>query len=310
MITALAPMWEVTDVVFREIITKTAKPNYLYTEFVNVDGLQSKSNKAKGIFLQKLKFTKDQKPIIAQIWGLQPKNFEQTASMLKDMGFDGIDLNMGCPDKNVLKVGACSALINDRLLADKIIKATIKGSNGLPVSVKTRLGIKKYQTEEWISFLLQYNLHNITIHGRTVSQMSKDFANWQQINKAVEIRNKLNSNTLIIGNGDIKDYSQAVAYKDKYKVDGVMIGRGIFNNLWAFEKSLIPHTHLELLSLLKLHINLYFEEYGENCNLNTLKRYFKIYVRNHPNAKELRTKLMLGMTKDQLLSIINNNAHF
>ena len=234
-----APMEDVTDTVFRQIIAKCGKPDVFFTEFTNVEGMCSKGRDHVG---RRLIFTSVERPIVAQIWGLDPSKFFETAKMVKDMGFDGIDINMGCPEKSVVKRGACAGLIHNPTLAKEIIEAVKKGAGDLPISVKTRIGIKEIETEVWIEFLLKQNLDALTVHGRTVKEMSDVPAHWDEIGKVVKLRDKLNVNTLIIGNGDIKSLDDALEKHKKYKVDGIMIGRGIFENLWIFDKKINPQN--------------------------------------------------------------------
>src|ERR1019366_7369795 len=181
---APAPMDDVTDTVFRQVIADCAKPDLYFTEFVNVDGLQS-PGRAK--LLHKLQFVAKEQPIFAQIWGLKPENFHKTASDLASMGFAGIDINMGCPVKTVIKDGACAALMNNRELASAIIKSTKKGAGKLPVSIKTRLGFSDFDPS-WHEFLLGHNLAMLTIHGRNKKQVSKVPADWQAIGQIRELR--------------------------------------------------------------------------------------------------------------------------
>lgn len=290
-ITILAPMDDVTDVVFREVVANISRPDVFFTEFTNVEALNSKGKDSQ---IRRLEYTKNQHPIVGQIWGLNPDNFYKTAKLLKKLNFDGIDINMGCPEKSVIKNGTCAALIKNRELAKKIIEATIKGANGLPISVKTRIGINEIVTEDWIDFLLSFNLAAIIIHARTVKEKSNVPAHWEEIGKAVKLRDKLNFNTLIIGNGDVKDFQEILEKQKTYKVDGVMIGTGIFSNLWAFAKSeKSPKVSLKMmLKLLLMHAKLFDKTWGESKNFAILRKFFKIYVSNFPNSKELRIKLM------------------
>lgn len=300
----LAPLDDVSDVVFREVVTKTYKPDVLFTEFTNVDGLQSMGREA---LLPRLKFTKVQKPIVAQIWGLNPANFTKTAEELVEMGFDGIDLNMGCPEKTVTKNGACSALINNPILAAEIIKATKEGTQGkIPVSVKTRIGFSEIQTEEWITFLLKQNIDVLTVHGRTRKEMSKVPAHWDEIGKAVEIRDKLGVDTLIIGNGDVINYEDGIKKVGKYGVDGIMIGRGIFKDLWAFspEEKKPQYDLPRMLDLLLYHARLFDEVFGTSKNFNILKKFFKIYVSGFEGASDLRIQLMETKSLEDVENVV------
>src|SRR5579859_5224679 len=196
---SLAPMEDVTDTVFRQILCSTGKPDVFFTEFTNVDGIASQGH---DVVARRLKYTKAEHPIVAQIWGMIPQNYYKVAQELVEKGFDGIDINMGCPQHDVISHGACSALMNNHNLAGEIIQATKEGASfsrakNIPVSVKTRIGFKKIQTEEWIGFLLEQNLSLITVHGRTSAEMSKVPAHWSEIGKAVQLRDKWEKKNVI-----------------------------------------------------------------------------------------------------------------
>ncbi len=294
----LAPMENVTDYVFRQVIsTEVPKPDVLFTEFTNVDALSS-SGYEKNI--HRFKFSNEQHPIVAQVWGTNPDHFTKAAQIAEEFGFDGIDINMGCPVRAVIKIGACSALINNRPLVSEIIKATRKGTKKLPVSVKTRIGFKDVQTEEWISFLLEQKIDALTIHGRTAKQMSDVPANWQEIAKAVDIRDKISPKTIIIGNGDVKSQAEVHDRHDKYGVDGVMIGRGIFSNPWIFEKSVTEHDWEDYKKVLLKHLELY----DNTMHFDKLKKFFKMYINNFEGSRELRAKLMATKNVDQAIKLL------
>lgn len=298
---ALAPMDDITDVVFREIIAKIAKPDVMFTEFTNVEGLNSPG---KDHLLPRLMITPKQRPIVAQIWGKEPKNFLLAAELITDLGFDGIDINMGCPDRQILKQGCCAALINNQPLAKEIIKATKKGAPTLPISVKTRLGIDRIQTEEWISFLLKQNLSAITIHARTAKEMSKTPARWEEIAKAVTLRDKIAPQTLIIGNGDIESKEEGLEKASQTACDAVMIGRGVLHNPWIFEKSQKLHSANERINLLTLHLKLFQKTWGNNKNFETIKKFAKAYISNFEGALVLRHTLMQAHTYKQFSELL------
>ncbi|HEX7041629.1 MAG TPA: tRNA-dihydrouridine synthase [Patescibacteria group bacterium] len=301
---SLAPMEDVTDTVFRQIINFTGKPDVYFTEFTNVDGMNSLGDKKVS---QRLKFGKNEKPLIAQLWGVTPENFYLAAKRILEMGFDGIDLNMGCPQRDVTRHGACSALIKNHNLAKEIIDATRGGAGNLPVSVKTRLGFSKIQTEEWIGFLLTQNLPLITIHGRTVSEMSKVPAHWDEIGKVVKMRDEVSKDTLIFGNGDVMSLTEAKEKVELYGLDGIMIGRGIFHNPWLFagvdpsQKSV-----KERLELLKKHVELYEKIWREKKNYQILKKYFKIYLSEFEGASDMRQKFMETNNYSEALELAEN----
>lgn len=256
----LAPMDDVTDTVFRQIIADCAPPDLYFTEFVNVDGLQSVGREK---LVHKLRYTAKEKPIIAQVWGKNPDNYFKTTKDLIEMGFDGVDINMGCPVKAVVKDGCCVALVDDRILASEIITQTQKAAKGkIPVSVKTRIGNRSVDMN-WIEFLLSHNLEALTVHGRTGKQMSKVPADWDKIGEARELRDRLSPATKIIGNGDVMSRAEGLKLADKYNLDGVMIGRGIFQDPFVFANSLSSespwqdYSKEQKIKLYKKHVQLF-----------------------------------------------------
>src|SRR5258708_3428374 len=299
----LAPMEDVTDTVFRQIVMQCGRPDIFFTEFTSVDGMFSKGD----VYVsQRLQFTQKEKPIIAQIWGMKPENYFKAAQRLVTMGFDGIDINMGCPERSVVGKGACSGLINNRNLAKEIIQATQEGSaKQIPVSVKTRLGFGEIQFD-WIEFLLQQKLDALTIHGRKVAELSKVPAHWDAIGEVVAMRNKIDKQTLIFGNGDIKSLAEAKEKVAQYTVDGVMIGRGIFDTVWLFNETVNPETITveRKLQILLDHVRLYEKTWENKKNFQVLKKYFKIYVSGFENAQQLRMKLMEANNREDVKKII------
>lgn len=288
----LAPMDGVTDVVFRQVIASAASPDMFFTEFVNVDGLQSRG---RARLMHKLKKAPKESNLVAQIWGKNPDNYYKTAADIVDMGFAGIDINMGCPVKNVVKSGCCSALINNRDLAVEIIKATKAGANNkIPVSVKTRTGLNEVDFS-WHETLLNQDISMLTIHGRTTKQQSKVPANWDDIAKVRELRDKLAPNTLIIGNGDVQNRQQGDNLAKKYNLDGIMIGRAVFSDPFVFAKK-SPWQDMPEKSKLQMylkHIELFNNTYPNGPrNWESLKRMAKIYISSVDNASVLRDKVV------------------
>ena len=238
----LAPMEDVTDVVFRHVIAVAASPDIFFTEFVNVSSYCN----PKGIASTRgrLAFTSDEQPIVAQIWGTKPEEFAQMSKDLAEMGYAGIDINMGCPDKAVVRIGAGSALIRTPELAGQIIATTKAG--GLPVSVKTRLGdLKVEEWHDWLEFLLRQDIANLTIHLRTRKEMSKVSAHYELIPEIKKLRDEIAPQTLLTINGDIRDRGRGEELAKKYGIDGIMIGRGIFQNPFAFEHITKPAVYNE-----------------------------------------------------------------
>lgn len=340
----LAPMEDVTDSVFRRVLKIASSPEFFsfnetevlsvlrsddvdfgfqnkldlienhpsellkvfFTEFTSCEGL---SSPGRDKLIHRLKFHQQkERPIVAQVWGVTPQDYYLAAKSIVEMGFDGMDINMGCPVKKVIKQGACSALIKNSKLALKIVEAAKAGlENKIPLSIKTRIGFNEIDTENWIGFLLEKCRPDaLTIHGRTVKQLSKVPNNWEEIGKASRIKDSIsNCKTVLIGNGDILSYSQGVINSEKFNLQGFMVGRGVFSNPWFFnpkvrnnnglfflipEKTLIPEWFRFLL--LKIHLVLWLQTWGNQKNYQVLKKYFKIYLNGFKSAAALRQKFM------------------
>lgn len=288
----LAPMEGVTDFVFRQIIEETGKPDVFFTEFTSCDGLVSKGRKK---LEENLKFEKNEKPIVAQVWGINPENFYKAAKHIKKLGFSGIDINMGCPDKAVVKKGGGAALVKNQALAGEIIRAVKEGLDGaLPVSVKTRIGFEKEEVDEWIGFLLKQDLDALTIHLRTFEELSRVEAHWNLMPRIMDLRKKYSPKTLIIGNGDIKSLEEIEEKFKLYGCDGFMVGTGVLGNPWIFNKS-VDHRNVKTEDRFKLylkHIELYSKTWGKSRNSDVLKKFCKTYINNFPEASLIREKIM------------------
>ncbi|MBV2561494.1 tRNA-dihydrouridine synthase [Staphylococcus aureus] len=286
----LAPMEDVTDIVFRHVVSEAARPDVFFTEFTNTESFCH----PEGIhsLRGRLTFSEDEQPMVAHIWGDKPEQFRETSIQLAKMGFKGIDLNMGCPVANVAKKGKGSGLILRPDVAAEIIQATKAG--GLPVSVKTRLGYYEIdEWKDWLKHVFEQDIANLSIHLRTRKEMSKVDAHWELIEAIKNLRDEIAPNTLLTINGDIPDRKTGLELAEKYGIDGVMIGRGIFHNPFAFEKEPREHTCKELLDLLRLHLSLFNKyEKDEIRQFKSLRRFFKIYVRGIRGASELRHQLM------------------
>ncbi|MBP6882154.1 MAG: tRNA-dihydrouridine synthase [Candidatus Levybacteria bacterium] len=287
----MAPMEDVTDTVFRQIIRKCGAPDVFFTEFTNADGLFSRGYE---YVARRLVHTSIEQPLIAQIWGTNPDNFYKAGKLLYERGFVGIDINMGCPEKGITARGACSGLINNPPLAKEIVQATQEGSHGLPVSVKTRLGFKEMITEEWASFLLNLDLEALTIHGRTAKEMSEVPAHWDEIGKVVKLRDKMEKHTVIIGNGDIVSRQDGLDKVAEYGLDGIMIGRGIFKDPWIFNKDHFGDavTQKEKLEMYLEHVRLYEKTWEDTKYFPVLKKFAKCYINTVDGASEMRDTLM------------------
>lgn len=299
----LAPMEDVTDVVFRHVVKEAGAPDVFFTEFTNSDsfchpdGIES----VRG----RLVFTEDEQPMVAHIWGDKQEFFREMSIALAEMDFAGIDLNMGCPVPNVAERGKGSGLILRPEVAAELIEAAKAG--GLPVSVKTRLGFTELsEMEAWISHLLKQNIANLSVHMRTRKEMSKVDAHWDLIPEVVRLRDEIAPQTLITINGDIVDRQMGLELAEKYGVDGLMIGRGIFKNPYAFEKEPQQHTPEEMIDLLRLQLDLQ-DKYAEQVprSIVGLHRFFKIYVKGFPGANDLRIRLMNTKSTEEVRAILD-----
>lgn len=296
-------MEAVTDVVFRHVVAAAAEPDIYFTEFVN--SASYCSEKGEHSTRGRLTFTSDEQPMVAQIWGNSPEQFVQMSRGLAAMGYKGIDINMGCPVTNVAKKACGSGLIREPELAAELIAAAKQG--GLPVSVKTRLGFTHLdEWHDWLTHILRQDIANLTIHLRTRKEMSKVDAHFELISEIKKLRDEIAPQTLLTINGDVRDRQHGEELVAQYGIDGVMIGRGVFHNPFAFETEKQEHSREELLGLLKLQLDLhdhYSSELGPR-KFEPLKRFFKIYVREFEGASELREKMMHTKTTDEVRQLL------
>lgn len=301
----LAPMEEVTDVVFRHVVSKAARPDVFFTEFTNSESYCHPEGKQS--VRGRLTFTDDEQPIVAHIWGDNPENFRKMSIGMAELGFRGIDINMGCPVPNVASRGKGSGLILRPEVAAELIQAAKAG--GLPVSVKTRLGYTELdEWKEWLTHILKQDIANLSIHLRTRKEMSLVDAHWELIPEIKKLRDEIAPDTLLTINGDILDREMGMKLVEQYGVDGVMIGRGIFKNPFAFEKEPREHSSMELLDLLRLHLDLY-DQYSKELEtrpFTALHRFFKIYVKGFRGAGELRNQLMSTKSTDEVRAMLDN----
>jgi len=297
--TCLAPMEGVTDIAFRQVVAKAARPDIFFTEFTNVNSYNSEKGRHNA--LDRFQTLPSEKPIVAQIWGTKPEFFTETAQALKQLGFEAVDINMGCPDRHVVATGGGSGLIRTPELAKEIIRATKMA--GLPTSVKTRLGYS--QVEEWRGWLtnvLTEYPDALTVHLRTKKEMSKVAAHYELVPEIIALKNELSPETVLIINGDIETPADGQKFIDM-GVDGLMIGRGVFHNPFCFEKQPRAHSREELIDLMRYHLDLY-DKY-ELSPYDPLKHFYKIYINNFPSASDLRAKLMETKTTDEARAVLD-----
>lgn len=304
----LAPMEAVTDVVFRHVVAAAAPPDVWFTEFTNATGWAHAGDKAIGGRLVK---TDEEHPIVAQLWGSDPESMKKLAHHCAELGYDGIDINMGCPDQSAVKSGGGAGMIKNPENAAAIIAAA--KSSGLPVSVKTRLGYSSLdEWSDWLEHLLKQNIVNLTVHLRTKKEMSKAPAHFELIPNIKDLRDALAPHTLLTVNGDIENRIHGEKIFQQYGIDGIMIGRGIFHDPFAFAKEGIREENnrspKKRINLLMLQLVLYDTYYQQTVRpYDTLKRFFKMYIRDFPDAAELRDRLMHTSSTDEVRVILEKS---
>ncbi|MDP3725989.1 MAG: tRNA-dihydrouridine synthase [bacterium] len=336
-IMALAPLANVTDAAFRRVIAKYGKPDVMFTEFVSVDGLflcpvreslpvGKRRNFEEIAFsngvahdnplLYDLQFTEAERPIVAQFFTARPEMMERAARFADELGFDGVDINMGCPDRSIEKQGAGAALIKTPKLARELVVAARKGAPRLPISLKTRIGYNKNEIETWLPELLAEEPVAITLHARTRKEMSKVPAHWDVVKRAVEIRDELKSETFILGNGDVLDLYDARKKAEETGADGIMLGKAIFGNPWLFsqrennpERSRRIISIEERIQIMLEHTKLFEELLGDVKNFAVMKKHYKAYANGFNGAKELRAKLMETKNAQEVEHLVSDFLH-
>lgn len=303
---ALAPMADVTDPAFRRMFAKYGKPDVTWTEFVSADGLMSPG---RDRLIRDLAYTEAERPIVAQIFGSKPENIEKTAALVRELGFDGVDLNMGCPDKNIEKQNSGAAMMKSPKLAQEVIAAAMRGARmgeegGIPVSVKTRVGYNKVELETWIPVILAMKPAALTIHARTRKEMSLVPARWEHVAEVVEMAK--GTGVVIIGNGDVTSMEDGVEKATASGAAGVMVGRGVFGNPWFFnrERSIDEVTFRERFAVMVEHTALFLELSGDIKSFAVMKKHYKAYVNGFDHAKELRVALMDANSLDEIKTLV------
>lgn len=300
----MAPMDDVTDFPYRQIVQSCGGPDVMYTEFVSADGLCSAGRER---LLYDLKFSKNEKPIVAQIFGSNPDNFYKSAKIIKKLGFDGIDVNMGCPFKTIEKQGAGAALIKTPKLAQAIISATKDGADDMAVSVKTRIGYAKDVSNTWIPKILEMKPAALIVHGRTQKEKSKAPAHWDIIKKISTTVKKYSPETIFVGNGDVESIQDAESKSKEFGVDGVMIGRAVMNNPWFFTgKNESKITLEDRLQLLIEHSRLFEKTFKGVKNFQNIRKFYSSYVSDFTDSKKLRIELMKAQNAHEVEKTITN----
>lgn len=302
-------MEDVTDTVFRRIIASCGRPHLFFTEFIHADLVLAPRGNRPGL-TPRLEHTRFERPLIAQIWGNRPESYALASHRLRELGFDAIDINMGCPVRKLRRKGSCSGLIRNPGLAAELIHAA--RASGLPVSVKTRTGLGNHETEAWIGHLLQQKLDALTVHGRYAEQEKDEPADWDQIAMAARMAREISPRTTILGNGDVVSLQDADRRVASYGVDGVMIGRGVFSDPDLFSGEFPAGSGFSSapapgkLQLLLRHVRLYRATWGATRNYEILKKFYKIYVRGFPGAEELRDSLNQTSTYEQAIGTVES----
>lgn len=340
----VAPMADVTDAPFRRMIAKYSAheradgtvggPDVMWTEFVAADGLMRATPEGKAKLMADLIYSEEERPIVAQLFTSNEEHMEKTAKLCRELGFDGVDINMGCPDKSIEKQGCGSAMIKNPENARAIIRAAKRGAGDMPVSVKTRVGYNHDQLDDWVPELLAENPAALTIHARTRKDLSKVPANWEYVARSVALRDKLGSETLILGNGDVLSLPDAHHKATQSGADGIMIGRALFGNPWFFNPnrqlpirltalpthgvnreeivsedmsdSEIEYVTLEeRLNVMVEHSKL-FEKLLPHKNFSVMKKHYKAYVNGFHNASELRGQLMEKNSSTEVDAVVQD----
>ncbi|XKT74197.1 MAG: tRNA dihydrouridine synthase [Patescibacteria group bacterium UBA2163] len=307
-IMVLAPMADVTDVAFRRVIAKYGRPDVIWTEFVSADGLALAPDEGRAKLMKDLEYSEAERPIVAQFFTATPKHMESAAALARELGFDGVDINMGCPDRSIEKQGSGAAHIKSAEHAKEIIYAAQAGAKDIPVSVKTRLGYNKDELDTWLPHLFETKPAVLTMHARTRKEMSKVPARWERVAEVVAVRDRLAPDTLVLGNGDVVDLADAREKVAESGADGAMLGRAIFGNPWLFSNVGRPTSNISLKERLEVmveHTKL-FEELLPHKNFAIMKKHYKAYVSNFDGAADLRAKLMETKTAAEVASIVDN----
>jgi len=338
-----APMADVTDAAFRMLITRYGKPDVMWTEFVSADGLLSPG---RAVLKHSLRYDQAERPIVAQLFSGHPEKMEGAARLVAELGFDGLDINMGCPDRAVERQCAGAALIRHPELAREIISAAKRGVSAsgrlIPVSVKTRVGYEQVAIASWIGTLLASDIAALTVHARTRREMSKVPAVWDRVDEVVRLRDKLGVDTVVIGNGDIVSLNDGRRRAAETGCEGIMVGRGLLGNPWFFDSdrdvsATLPRRHFlhgvpligrlfetrrrapesarrpmssrERLQVLVEHTILFKEMLGSVKHFSTMKKHFKAYCLGFPKAKELRLRLMQTSMGSEVVDVVNRFLH-
>lgn len=302
-----APMEDVTDVAFRRLIARHGKPHVMFTEFTSADGLVLAPEEGQRILRKKLLFDASERPIVAQLFSVYPDRMREAARIVQDLGFDGLDINMGCPVREVVNSGCGAALIKTPELAQQIVKAAHEGAPNIPISVKTRIGYHKDEIDTWIPSILNSPLSHLTLHLRTRDEMSDVPAHWDVMPRILKIRDKEKPDVSVAGNGDVQNLEDARAKVRDTGCDGVMLGRAIYGNPWLFSDRTDKPSREERIHALIEHLECFKELMSDTQNFAVMKKHFKAYISGWDNAKDLRVKLMEAHDEEEAIEILTRN---
>jgi len=294
-------MADVTDMPFRSVVALCGRPDVFYTEFVSAHGLASEGRQR---LMLDVALADTDHPIVAQFFGTKPEHLYEAGKLARELGFDGIDINMGCPDRAIMKQGAGAATMKTPELAVDLIAALRESAVHLPISVKTRIGLSRTQEmDTWLAKLLSAQPDVLIVHGRTVKEMSKSPAHWDLIGRAAVMAHA--AGVLCVGNGDVMSAPQGSALCEQWGTDGYMVGRGIFANPWLFsERAQDIHTPQERLNLLLVHIDAWMRQWDGVKSFDLMKKFYKVYVSGWPGAAHFRAHLMEQKSAEQVRSVI------
>jgi tRNA-dihydrouridine synthase B len=303
----LAPMEDVSDPPFRAVC-KEGGADLMYTEFISSEGLIRDAIKSR----QKLDIFEEERPIGIQIFGGDEEAMAMSAKIIDATGPDLLDINFGCPVKKVVCKGAGAAVLKDVDLMVRLTEACIR-STSLPVTVKTRLGWDEgtKNIEEVAERLQDTGIAALAIHGRTREQLYKGDADWRLIAK---VKNNPRINIPIFGNGDIDSGQKAVEYKERYGVDGIMIGRAAIGHPWIFREIkhyiatgevMEPPTVNERVSAARKHLEFSVRWKGAKLGILEMRRHWANYLKGLPNVKEYRMRLVTTDSIEATEEILN-----
>lgn len=304
----MAPMADVTDAAFRALVVKRGAPDVFWTEFVSADGLYhtreiAKMSDSENPLMRDLTKSAVEHPIVCQVFSNKPNMIAYAAKVAAERGFDGVDINMGCPDRTIEKQGSGAAMMKSPEAARAVIRAAKEASN-LPISVKTRIGYNKESIDQWLRVLLEEGPAALTVHLRTRKEMSLVPAHWELMARVIALRDEISPTTRIIGNGDVTSIEEGKKLIEETGCDGAMIGRGMFGNPWVFtgKKSKDIPLGLKLVALSELAHG--FEALTPPKNFSVLKKHIKAFVTGFSGAAELRAELMQTESAAELDKII------